>query len=146
MMKHTPTDLADFPSVTYDKIRYSDTDRQGHVNNAIFATFLETGRTEIFYHPEWPVLTAETSFVIAALQLDFLHEIKWPGRVEIGTGVRKVGTSSVTVFQRLYQHDVCVASAQTVLVQVADATGKSRPLSAVAKAHLNRWKLPDAAE
>ncbi len=34
--------LADFPFQTYDKVRYADTDRQGHVNNAAFATFLET--------------------------------------------------------------------------------------------------------
>lgn len=36
--------LKDFPSVTFDKIRYGDTDRQGHVNNAVFSAFLETGR------------------------------------------------------------------------------------------------------
>lgn len=35
--------LEDFPLRTYDKIRYADTDQQGHVNNAVFATFLETG-------------------------------------------------------------------------------------------------------
>jgi len=26
----------DFPLKVYDKIRYADTDRQGHVNNALF--------------------------------------------------------------------------------------------------------------
>lgn len=29
--------LADFPFQTFDKVRYADTDRQGHVNNAAFA-------------------------------------------------------------------------------------------------------------
>lgn len=29
--------LADFPLQTFDKVRYADTDRQGHVNNAAFA-------------------------------------------------------------------------------------------------------------
>jgi acyl-CoA thioester hydrolase len=32
--------LEDFPFQTFDKVRYADTDRQGHVNNAAFATFL----------------------------------------------------------------------------------------------------------
>ena len=36
--------LDQFPLRTRDKLRYADTDRQGHVNNAVFATFLETGR------------------------------------------------------------------------------------------------------
>ena len=29
--------LEDFPLRTFDKIRYADTDRQGLVNNAVFA-------------------------------------------------------------------------------------------------------------
>ena len=32
------------PLRTFDKLRYADTDRQGHINNAVFATFLDTGR------------------------------------------------------------------------------------------------------
>ncbi len=36
--------LEEFPLRTSDKVRYGDTDRQGHVNNAVFSTFLETGR------------------------------------------------------------------------------------------------------
>ena len=36
-----------FPFRTRDKLRYGDTDRQGHVNNAVFATFLETGRVDM---------------------------------------------------------------------------------------------------
>ena len=39
-------ELGQFPCRTYDKLRYADTDRQGHVNNAVFSTMLETGRVE----------------------------------------------------------------------------------------------------
>ena len=45
----------EFPLKTYDKIRYADTDRQGHVNNAVFSTFLETGRVKILYNPDYPI-------------------------------------------------------------------------------------------
>jgi acyl-CoA thioester hydrolase len=34
----------DFPHQTFEKVRYGDTDAQGHVNNAIFPEYLETGR------------------------------------------------------------------------------------------------------
>jgi acyl-CoA thioester hydrolase len=47
-LSETPR-LETYPHVTHDKLRYSDTDRQGHVNNAVFSTYLETGRVEIFY-------------------------------------------------------------------------------------------------
>lgn len=47
--------MLDFSLLTTDKIRYSDTDRQGHVNNAVFSTFLETGRAERLYRDELPL-------------------------------------------------------------------------------------------
>lgn len=42
-MTDAPT-LAAYPLHSRDKLRYGDTDRQGHINNAVFATFFETGR------------------------------------------------------------------------------------------------------
>ena len=68
--------LEDFPSITHDKIRYADTDRQGHVNNAVFSTFLETGRVEVLYSKEEPILEGNASFVIASLHMDFRNEIE----------------------------------------------------------------------
>ena len=80
--------LEDFPFQTYDKLRYADTDRQGHVNNAAYATFLETGRVEFLYDPASPLADSGAAVVIAGLSLIFLANINWPGTVEIGTGVR----------------------------------------------------------
>ncbi|NRG18758.1 acyl-CoA thioesterase [Rhizobiales bacterium] len=122
--------LEDFPVRTSDKLRYADTDRQGHVNNAVFATFLETGRVELFFNPETGPLAKESAaFVIASLKLDFLSEINWPGTVDIGTRVLKVGRSSMTLDQAIFQNDACVARAQTVIVQMDEATRRSTPLS-----------------
>ncbi len=133
--------LKDFPLVSFDKIRYSDTDRQGHVNNAVFSTYLETGRVELLFDPQYPVLGEDTSFVIASLKLDYLNEIKWPGQVDIGTGIRKIGNSSVVFAQALFQNDLCVAKAETVIVQVHNAQKGSFPLSEASKNALSRWLL-----
>jgi YbgC/YbaW family acyl-CoA thioester hydrolase len=78
---------AECPVVTSDKIRYADTDRQGHVNNAAFATFCETGRVEILYDPAHPLTSDGGEFVIVSLNLVFKDEIQWPGEVTIGTYV-----------------------------------------------------------
>lgn len=136
--------LDDFPLQTYDKIRYADTDRQGHVNNATFATFLETGRVEVLYNPEFPILSESSSFVIASLKLDFLNEIAWPGRVDTGTGILKIGNSSIKMFQMLFQNEKCVAIAETVIVQVDDGTGRSSPLTDNAKKTLGGWLISDS--
>ena len=123
----------EFPLKTVDKIRYADTDRQGHVNNAVFSTFLETGRVEILYDPKLPILSDNASFVIASLHLNFLNEITWPGQVEIGTGVKKIGNSSITLYQVIFQQGLPVAQAETIIVQVSNTTKSSLPLSAQAK-------------
>ncbi|HCR48023.1 MAG TPA: thioesterase [Bacteroidetes bacterium] len=140
-MEKAKLGLEKFPLKTFDKIRYNDTDRQGHVNNAAFSTFLETGRVEVLYNPEFPILSDGASFVIAALRLNFKREIKWPGQVEIGTGLRKIGNSSMVLYQALFQQNECVADAETVIVQVDDKTGASQPLSVEARTTLINWVL-----
>lgn len=138
--------LADFPLRTFDKIRYVDTDRQGHVNNALFASFLETGRVEVLYNPAYPILAEGSSFVIASLKLEFLEEITWPGQVDIGTGIRKIGKSSIIIFQNLFQNENCVANAETVIVQVDNDTRRSAPLTDSAKKTLVNWLLDDIVQ
>jgi acyl-CoA thioester hydrolase len=134
-MDDAPT-LAQFPAHSHDKLRYSDTDRQGHVNNSVFSTALETGRVELLHAPDAGIVEPDRSFVIARLELDFRGELAWPGQVTIGTRVESVGRSSITLAQGLFQHDRCVALATTVIVQVDDRTHGATPLSAAAAARL----------
>jgi acyl-CoA thioester hydrolase len=126
---------------TYDKVRYNDTDRQGHVNNAVFNTFFETGRVEFLYHPDHPMYGKGCSFVIASATVDYLLEIKWPGIVEIGTSITKVGRSSITIIQSLYQNGVVVGISENVLVQVDNETTKSTPLSEESKKRLISYTI-----
>ena len=141
-MKHPALTLDDFPLRAHDKIRYGDTDRQGHINNANFLTFLETGRVEFLYHPDFWKHAEGASFVIASVQLDFLKEMKWPGQIDIGTGILLIGNSSIRLHQQLFQGGQCMASAETVIVQVDDLNGKSKPLSQEAKRTLTNWLMP----
>ena len=127
-----------FPLKAYDKIRYADTDRQGHVNNALFSTFLETGRTELLYAKE-PLHEENAAFVIASQKLDLLSEIRWPGTVEIGTAVTRIGNSSISLIQGIYQGGNLAALAETVIVQMDEVTRKSKPLSAGTKDQLQRY-------
>lgn len=133
--------LSDFPLQTYDKIRYADTDRQGHVNNAVFATLLETGRVELLYNAANPLHEVSASFVIASLKMDFLNELTWPGEVEIGTAILRVGNSSVTIKQGIFQDKVLAASAETIIVHVSTKDGKSIVLSEDAKMVLEDLKM-----
>lgn len=128
--------IADFPLRTMDKIRYGDTDRQGHVNNAVFSTWLETGRVELLFDPALPLAEPGSAFVIARLEVDFRAEARWPGEIQIGTRVVSVGRSSVRLEQGLFQSGRCVALATTVIVLMDDETRRSRPLAEYARARL----------
>jgi len=125
-----PPPLDAYPLRAMDTLRYADTDRQGHVNNAVFATFCESGRAMFLFDPEKPLVPAGGAFVIARLVIDFRAEINWPGRVEIGTRVIGIGRSSFTLAQGIFQDQRCAATAETVIVLMDEATRKSRPLPA----------------
>ena len=127
----------DFPLRSFDKLRYADTDRQGHINNAVFANSLEIGRAELLYDPAAPMAEPGTAFVIVRLELDFRSEMTWPGEVAIGTAVESVGHTSFKLRQALFQNDRCVALARTVIVQMNDRTHRSCSLSAASVARLS---------
>ena len=131
--------LAGYSHTTFDKLRYRDTDRQGHVNNAVFMSLLETGRVEMLYAPEEHLHDPGCSFVVASIQLDFLAEMTWPGRVEIGTRIASIGRSSMRVEQALIQGDSCVATAALVIVQMNQTTRRSQALGTAAVSNLGRW-------
>lgn len=138
------SELDRFAVKTYEKLRYGDTDRQGHVNNAVFATMLETGRVEILYNPDAPLASPGCEFVIVNLTLDFRSEISWPGRVDVGTRVAKVGRSSVTFEQALFQDGRLAATAKTVVVQMNKTTRRSEPLDDAAVERLRELRSPQA--
>jgi acyl-CoA thioester hydrolase len=122
------TDRGTFTVWTYDKLRFNDTDRIGHVNNAVFATLLETGRVELLYDRERPMAPPGTDFVIVRLELDFRAEMHYPGRIDIGTCVLSVGRASFTLGQGLFQGDMCVATGRSVLALLSHETRRSTVL------------------
>jgi acyl-CoA thioester hydrolase len=123
------TERASYKIWTYDKLRYGDTDRQGHVNNAVYATFFETGRVTFLYDERLSLAAPGCEFVVAHLSIDFRAELHYPGTVDIGTRVLRIGRSSFTVGQAVFKDDICVATAESVVVQMDEKTRRSHPLS-----------------
>jgi acyl-CoA thioester hydrolase len=123
------TERASYRIWTYDKLRYNDTDRQGHVNNAVFATFCETGRVAFLYDKSLALAAPGCSFVVARLAIDFRAELYFPGTIDIGTRVLKIGRSSFVVGQGIFIGELCAATAETVGVQTSDETRRSQALT-----------------
>ncbi|MBJ6126499.1 acyl-CoA thioesterase [Microvirga splendida] len=138
--------LVAYPSRTSADIRYSDLDRQGHVNNAVFATFSEVGRVAFMYDPARPLASEGRSFVIARLQIDFRAELFWPGHVEIGTGVLRAGRSSFTLAQGIFSKGQLVATAEGTIVMVDKETRRSTALPPATVDVLQSLMLADASQ
>ena len=136
------TERATFKLWTHDKLRYADTDRQGHVNNAKFVTFLESGRVALLYDP--PLAPAGCEFVIARLVIDFRAELRWPGTVDIGSVIMALGRSSLTFAQGLFVGEACAATAESVLVLTDATTRRSTPIPPALRERLADWMAAGA--
>jgi acyl-CoA thioester hydrolase len=122
------TDRSAYAFWTRDTVRFSDIDRYRHINNVAVATYCETGRVE-FAEKLWRGSTAGegAGWVIAELTVSFLAQAHYPGHVEIGTRVERVGRTSCTFGQGLFKDGVCFATAEAVLVWLDLADG-GRPV------------------
>lgn len=132
--------LEDYPHRALDTVRYGDLDPQGHVNNAVFATYFETGRVAMFRRPDLSVGIAGVTFVLVRAETDFLQELRWPGTVEIGSAISHFGRSSFTVAQVVFRDGICVATGRATMVCIDHATRRSRPLPQAIVARLSQWK------
>ena len=115
-----PVDLtsrAGYPLFTPVTIRFSDTDKLGHVNNVAIAAYFEAARCELFYK-----LMNETGvgsnidFVLARVAIDFKREFFYPGTVTVGARFTRLGNRSVTSGYGLFVGDACHATAEAVNV------------------------------
>lgn len=134
--------IEDYPHRTSAEIRYADLDRQGHVNNAVFATYSEIGRVTFMYDPARPLAPQGASFVVARLLIEFRAELFWPGTVEIGTGVLKIGRSSFGLAQGMFNNGRLVATVDNTIVMVDQQTRRSTKLPPDTVGALRRLRLP----
>ncbi len=74
-------------------VRWRDTDALGHVNHAVFLTYLEEGR-DAFYTR---TLGADPDYVVVRLEVDLRAEVRYlDRRVTVRIEVERIGTTSLT--------------------------------------------------
>ena len=112
------------------EIRWSDVDAYMHVNNAVYATYLEECRDE------WvDAVLGEGSdswdFVLARVAIDFRRELRLEDEeVVVSCALERIGNSSVTLREEIRTRDgELAAEAEAVLVARDREQGRSRPLT-----------------
>jgi acyl-CoA thioester hydrolase len=112
------------------EIRWRDVDAYRHVNNAVYATYLEECRDE------WPerALAGEGDpwdFVLARVAIDFREELtQEDDEVVVSVTLERIGTASLTLREEIRKRDGTLsAEAEAVLVARDRERGRSRPLT-----------------
>lgn len=121
------TDAAGFVHWITDRIRFSDTDQAGHVNNVAFAAYAETGRLDLMHRHFKPHHGTGERFIAASVTVNFVRETHYPGEVRIGSRIVRIGQTSLTVGQGIFKDDICVATALGTVVFLDG--GRPKPLT-----------------
>ena len=131
--------LEDFPFRLTDNVRFADLDPNQHVNNAVYATYFETGRVSLMKVRSYGLLPPGVTWTMVRLDMHFRAELRWPGTIEMGLGLVKFGRTSVTFDQVVFSEGKCVASAQSYSVLLDEATRKPKVLTPEIKAKFRPW-------
>ncbi|MBA3718482.1 MAG: acyl-CoA thioesterase, partial [Actinobacteria bacterium] len=101
-----------FPFVHRETVRFRDVDVLGHVNNAVYLTYLEQARVAFLspHDADW------TQMILARCEIDFRAQVAVGEVVEIALWPTRVGNKSFALSYELKVNDRIVAEAKTVLV------------------------------
>ena len=136
---HSTPRLEDFPYRLADNVRFADLDPNQHVNNAVYATYFETGRVTLMKDEGYGLVPPGLAWIMVRLDIHFRAELRWPGTIEMGLGVAKFGRTSVTFEQVVFSAGTCVASAQSVSVLIDENTRRPTPLTAEIVRNFQPW-------
>jgi acyl-CoA thioester hydrolase len=131
--------LDDFPYRLTDNVRFGDLDPNQHVNNAVYATYFETGRVTLVKDRSYGLMPAGFTWIMVRLDIHFRSELRWPGTIEMGLGVSRFGRTSVTLDQVVFSGGKCVASAQATTVLIEESTRKPAPLTQEIIGNFRPW-------
>jgi acyl-CoA thioester hydrolase len=115
-------------------VRWRDTDALGHVNHAVFLTYLEEGRDAFFVQ----AFGGEPDYVVARIEIDLRAEVRHPQRrVTVRLAVERLGTTSLTTRETILTAAREVAAeARVVTVRWDRRARKPVPFSETERARL----------
>ena len=80
--------------------RWKDMDSFGHINNAVYLTYIEDARTTLF--KRWNLNSQNKSVIVASLKIDYFTQIKHPSKLIIGSKISRIGNSSFDIQSAIF--------------------------------------------
>ena len=127
-----------FSFVHVEPVRFRDIDVMGHVNNAVFLTYLEEARFAFLRHLQLVEAVEEPGMILARAEIDFRSPARGD-EVHVGVRASRLGTKSFDLEYEVRADDRTLAEARTV--QVAYDYEQQRPTALP-----ERWRERLAAQ
>lgn len=121
--------MTDYSFTAEVDVRFRDLDTMGHVNNAVYATYLEEARVAYFEK----VLDAslhEVDTVLANVELEFRRPVELDDEVTVAVRIPELGESSIPMEYEVRADGEVAATGEAVQVVVNRESGSSRAIPA----------------
>lgn len=125
--------MAEFNYETEVPVRFQDLDAAGHVNNAVYVTYLEEARVDYLSDVLDVNGIDELGAVVAHLEIDYRKPVRDVDHVTVAVQTLEPGTASVPMEYEIRVGSDVVATAETVMVTVDYETGETHPIP-------DRWR------
>jgi acyl-CoA thioester hydrolase len=99
-----------------EAVRFRDLDPMGHVNNAVFLTYIESARAAFLQHLGAVQTLEDLAIIVARIEIDFRAPVRFGDEVEVSVRVSRFGQKSFDLEHELRVAGNLVAEAKTVLV------------------------------
>ena len=110
--------------------RFRDLDPMGHVNNAVFLTYIESARVAFLEHLGAATTLEEMAIIVARVEIDFRAPVRFGDEVEVTVRATRFGEKSFDLEHELRVDGNLVAEAKTVLVTYDYAQRAAVPIPA----------------
>ena len=118
-------DPTTYPVSMTAQTRFQDMDINGHLNNVAFAALFENARVQLNRNVRpWADRPANERTMVAAVEINYLREGNYPDDIIVCSGIGRIGTSSWTIEQAMFQNGGCIATCDTVIVCRTDNQAK----------------------
>jgi acyl-CoA thioester hydrolase len=99
-----------------ERVRFRDLDPMGHVNNAVFLTYLEQARVAFFAEMGAATGLEDMNMIVARVEIDFKAPVRLGQEVEVSVRASRFGTKSFDLEYDLRVEGEVVAVAKSVQV------------------------------
>jgi acyl-CoA thioester hydrolase len=120
--------LTGFRFVYPIEVRFRDLDALGHVNNAVYLTYLESARMAYWLHVTGRRDLSQMNVILARAEVDYRSPVAFGERLEVGVRCVSIRRSSLVLEQAVEESRTGrrVAEARKVLVHYDYALGRSQ--------------------